>query len=124
MTNAKVPDAKICEGCGREFSFRKKWKLNWDEVKYCSDECRRNKGRFDFSKAILDMLMKRGADKTVCPSEVLADDLKKDKVMMEHVRRSARRLAANGVLDITQNGKRVDPTTIKGPIRLRLRKPV
>ncbi len=107
-----------------EFSFRKKWKLNWDEGKYCSDECRKNKGRFDFSEAILDLLMKRGAGKNICPSEVLADDLKEDKVMMELVRRSARLLAVKDVLEIIQNGKRVDPTTFKGPIRLGLRKPM
>ncbi len=31
---------KICCICNRSFSWRKKWKLNWNEVKYCSDQCR------------------------------------------------------------------------------------
>ncbi len=123
MTDAKVLEAKICKGCGRDFSFRKKWKLNWDEVKYCSDECRKNKSRFDFSGPILALLAKRGAGKSICPSEVLDEELKQNRIIMEHVRRSARLLAADGVLEITQNGKRVDPTTVKGPIRLRLLTP-
>jgi len=36
---------KICLVCGRPFLWRKKWKKNWDEVKYCSEKCRRNKNR-------------------------------------------------------------------------------
>jgi hypothetical protein len=31
---------KICLGCGKPFSWRKKWEKNWDEVKYCSTKCR------------------------------------------------------------------------------------
>jgi hypothetical protein len=33
---------KVCAVCGRPFTWRKKWARNWDEVKYCSDQCRRN----------------------------------------------------------------------------------
>ncbi|HDZ03747.1 DUF2256 domain-containing protein [Maribacter sp.] len=35
--------AKICITCKKPFSWRKKWERNWDEVKYCSERCRRNK---------------------------------------------------------------------------------
>ena len=31
---------KKCIVCGLEFSWRKKWERNWDEVKYCSKLCR------------------------------------------------------------------------------------
>lgn len=31
---------KTCVTCGRPFTWRKKWALNWDQVKYCSDACR------------------------------------------------------------------------------------
>ncbi|HAN65790.1 MAG TPA: DUF2256 domain-containing protein [Chitinophagaceae bacterium] len=31
---------KTCIVCRRPFSWRKKWKDCWDEVKYCSDRCR------------------------------------------------------------------------------------
>lgn len=34
---------KICSICGRPFTWRKKWQTVWDDVKYCSDKCRKNK---------------------------------------------------------------------------------
>ncbi len=34
---------KVCVTCGRPFTWRKKWERVWDEVKYCSDRCRREK---------------------------------------------------------------------------------
>jgi hypothetical protein len=33
---------KICLNCNKEFFWRKKWKKNWDFVKYCSKKCSRN----------------------------------------------------------------------------------
>ncbi|WP_413165681.1 DUF2256 domain-containing protein [Capilliphycus salinus ALCB114379] len=36
---------KICPVCGRPFTWRKKWADCWDEVKYCSDRCRRRKNQ-------------------------------------------------------------------------------
>ncbi|HKK97392.1 MAG TPA: DUF2256 domain-containing protein [Marivita sp.] len=34
---------KTCATCGLPFTWRKKWEKVWDEVKYCSDRCRREK---------------------------------------------------------------------------------
>lgn len=34
---------KICIVCNRPFSWRKKWERVWDDVKYCSEQCRLNK---------------------------------------------------------------------------------
>ncbi len=34
---------KICLVCQRSFTWRKKWKKDWDNVKYCSEKCRKNK---------------------------------------------------------------------------------
>ncbi|MBL0020553.1 MAG: DUF2256 domain-containing protein [Bacteroidetes bacterium] len=34
---------KICCVCQRPFAWRKKWEKVWDEVKYCSDQCRMKK---------------------------------------------------------------------------------
>lgn len=31
---------KPCVACGRAMTWRKRWRNNWDEVKYCSDACR------------------------------------------------------------------------------------
>ena len=37
--------SKICAGCGLPFAWRKKWERDWDNVRYCSERCRRNKGQ-------------------------------------------------------------------------------
>ena len=36
---------KVCPVCGRPFAWRKAWAKVWDEVVYCSDRCRREKGK-------------------------------------------------------------------------------
>jgi hypothetical protein len=36
---------KICIVCERPFSWRKKWAKVWQDVKYCSDKCRKLKHR-------------------------------------------------------------------------------
>ncbi|MBJ9423434.1 DUF2256 domain-containing protein [Acinetobacter seifertii] len=32
---------KICVYCQRPFDWRKKWESCWEEVKYCSERCKR-----------------------------------------------------------------------------------
>ena len=32
---------KVCVTCSRPLTWRKKWEKVWDEVRYCSDRCRR-----------------------------------------------------------------------------------
>jgi hypothetical protein len=32
---------KICQRCGLEFEWRKKWARDWAQVKYCSERCKR-----------------------------------------------------------------------------------
>lgn len=34
-------DYKICKVCKKTFTWRKKWQKVWNEVKYCSERCRR-----------------------------------------------------------------------------------
>jgi hypothetical protein len=41
--NKAALPSKPCEACGRAMSWRKCWAKNWDQVKYCSDACRRRK---------------------------------------------------------------------------------
>ncbi len=36
---------RICEVCKKPFTWRKKWAKVWNEVKYCSDKCRKNKNK-------------------------------------------------------------------------------
>ncbi|MEH0664936.1 DUF2256 domain-containing protein [Vibrio scophthalmi] len=38
---------KICPICHRSFHWRKKWQRCWDDVRYCSARCRRDKPRRD-----------------------------------------------------------------------------
>ncbi|MGB0224251.1 MULTISPECIES: DUF2256 domain-containing protein [unclassified Marinobacterium] len=33
--------SKICEQCQKPFNWRKKWERDWEQVKYCSERCRR-----------------------------------------------------------------------------------
>ena len=42
MKKSDLP-IKICLVCKRPFTWRKKWERNWNNVKYCSERCRRNK---------------------------------------------------------------------------------
>ncbi|MDG0855547.1 DUF2256 domain-containing protein [Roseateles puraquae] len=35
--------SKPCQACGRPMTWRKAWARNWDDVKYCSERCRRDK---------------------------------------------------------------------------------
>ena len=72
---------------------------------------------------ILALTEARGADKSICPSEVaraLDDDWRR---LMTDVRRVALRLAEAGRIDILRKGKPIEPTAIKGVIRLRRREP-
>jgi len=33
--------SKVCAHCGLPFTWRKKWERDWEQVKYCSERCRR-----------------------------------------------------------------------------------
>ena len=45
MKNIKKENfpSKICIVCKRPFLWRKKWERVWEEVKYCSEKCKKNK---------------------------------------------------------------------------------
>lgn len=117
-------ESKTCVACGRRIEWRKKWARDWDDVKYCSDACRRrgvSPVDQQLENTILDLLAQRGRDKTICPSDaaraVGTDDTWRD--LMEPARRAARRLVDRREVEITQAGHVVDPSTAKGPIRIR-----
>ncbi len=44
VSKAALPQ-KTCPVCARPFTWRKKWERVWDEVKYCSERCRRSAGQ-------------------------------------------------------------------------------
>jgi hypothetical protein len=114
-------EEKVCASCGRRIEWRRKWADCWAEIRYCSSACRRRKkddGRLE--RSILDLLDARAPRATLCPSEVARREFGEDwREHMEEVRRAARRLVAAGRLVITQKGRVVDPSTARGPIRLR-----
>lgn len=69
----------------------------------------------------MKLLTARGRTKSICPSEILPTLEKSDKMLMEQVRCAARRLVHKGKVFITQKNKIVDPSSFKGPIRLKLK---
>jgi len=118
------PAEKTCASCGRRIEWRKKWADDWDQVRFCSDACRKRKVTkvdAELESKIVELLGQRASTATICPSDaaraVRPDDWRD---LMEPARRAARRLVAGGVVTITQGGKPVDPSTAKGPIRIRL----
>ena len=118
------PPEKTCASCGRRIEWRKKWEKNWDEVRYCSDACRRRKVNSEdesLERTILELLAHRKGGATICPSEAARSVGTEDgwRDLMEPARRAARRLVAAGEVVITQGGKVVDPSTAKGAIRIR-----
>ncbi|MBK8643520.1 MAG: DUF2256 domain-containing protein [Saprospiraceae bacterium] len=42
MKKSELPK-KICLVCKLPFTWRKKWARHWEEVRYCSEKCKRNK---------------------------------------------------------------------------------
>ncbi|WP_371740804.1 DUF3253 domain-containing protein [Frigoribacterium sp. CFBP 13712] len=125
-----TPESKTCRSCGRRIEWRKKWASNWDDVAYCSDACRKHKVTAhdrELEQRIRDLLAQRAATSSICPSDVARslhpDDEDAWRGLMEPVRRAARRLVAAGEVDITQGGSVVDPSTAKGPIRIRRHRP-
>ena len=121
------PPDKPCAACGRPIQWRRKWARSWDEVRYCSDACRRGKGASPtdakLEAAILALLADRKPGETICPSEAARRVGGADwNRLMEPTRAAARRLAGRGLVEVTQGGRKVDPTNFRGPIRLRMKR--
>ncbi len=120
------PPDRTCEACGRTITWRRAWARDWDNVRYCSKACRRHgvdPVDRELQAAILDLLAARAGTATICPSEAARRVGGEDwRPLMEPARRAARRLVASGDIEILQGGHVVDPSTAKGPIRLRRRR--
>ena len=116
------PD-KTCAACGRRFTWRKKWERDWDEVRWCSDACRRARTSPTddaVERSVLDLLSRRAVGATICPSEAARAVGGEDwRPLMEPARAAARRLVGRGLVEMTQGGRVVDPSTAKGPVRVR-----
>lgn len=104
-------------------TWRKTWERSWDEVRYCSQACRR-RGRRPVDARLEDelrrLLAQRPRSASVCPSEVArAVDAEAWRDLMEPARAAARRLVSAGEVEITQSGRVVDPSHARGAIRIR-----
>ena len=118
-----APPSRPCAGCGRTITWRKKWERDWESVRWCSDACRRagvSTTDAALEQKVLELLDARAATATICPSEAArAVGGEQWRELMEPARAAARRLVARGEVVITQGGSVVDPSTAKGPIRVR-----
>jgi len=116
-------ETKTCAACGRTIEWRKKWERDWENVRYCSDACRKRKtdgADSALEEAILTRLARRGAGKTICPSEAARALHPQDwEQWMERTRAAGRRLVAQGKIVITQGGQVVDPSRARGAIRFK-----
>jgi len=77
----------------------------------------------ELEQAVLDLLAARDEGKTICPSEA-ARRVRPEgwREEMEPARQVARRMAAEGRIEILQRGETIDHRgEFRGPIRLRLR---
>ncbi|MBR22162.1 MAG: hypothetical protein CMF57_06955 [Leifsonia sp.] len=126
---------KVCGSCGRRIEWRARWARDWQNVRWCSDACRRRGVTAvdrELEASIRSLLASRAADATICPSEAARavaaaspdapaaqPGTEPWRALMEPARRAARRLVAAGEVEITQGGRVVDPSTAKGPIRVR-----
>ncbi len=118
-------EPKTCARCGRSFAWRKKWAACWDEVRFCGERCRRSRlTKLDaaLERELVALLSARAAGATICPSEAARAVAEDWRPLMERARMAARRLVAAGAVEIPQRGRVVDPSSAKGPIRVRARR--
>ncbi|WP_123655701.1 DUF3253 domain-containing protein [Curtobacterium sp. ZW137] len=116
--NAAAHADRTCASCGRRMPTSAAPDARW-----CSDACRRHKlDETDrhLERTIDELLDARALTSSTCPSDAaraIGGDDWRD--LMEPARRAARRMVARGEVEITQGGNVVDPSTAKGPIRIR-----
>ncbi len=116
------PADKLCARCGRPFAWRKKWARDWENVKFCSDACRRGAAPVGakVDAAVMAALEGRHEESSICPSEIARElDPKHWRERLDDVRAAAVRLSLANRVVVTQAGHVVDALVAKGPIRIR-----
>jgi len=102
---------------------RRRWKGAIREVRYCSAKCRKLRVSGTdrrLESEILRLLGAAAAGSSICPSEAArAARPGHWRPLMEAARSAGRRLAARDVVEWVQRGRRVDPSTARGPVRIR-----
>ncbi|SEP94564.1 DUF2256 domain-containing protein [Microlunatus flavus] len=118
----QVDQDKTCASCGRRIEWRRSLAKSWDDVRYCSDACRRRKITAVDRRLeeLLRALLERSGRNGVNPEDVThCVDPAGWKELREPARRAARRLVAAGVAEMVQQGRVVDPSTARGDVLLR-----
>lgn len=119
---AAAKGEKFCATCGRRMTPRRRWRDSWPAVRYCTVRCRRRLTATDYAleEAIVALLGESLGRKMLCPSQAARRaGGERWRTLMERAREAARRLAVAGVLEFVQRGQPVDPSTARGPVRLR-----
>ena len=131
MPTKPLPE-KPCEVCGRRIVWRKKWERDWDNIKVCSEACR--KGRLDatdvaLERAIMELLGARRGGGTICPSEAarrITGDEGPWEALMERARMAARQSEGPTVGDRRYRRWNASPsrtTSVTQPLVTRSRTP-
>lgn len=125
-----MSEPQVCQSCGRAIEKSATGEPEGGSARFCSSACRK-RGVTDVDRqlesAITELLAQRAATATICPSDAArlvagtGTDGTAWRHLMEPARRAARRLVDRGEVEITQGGSVVDPSTTKGPIRIRRR---
>jgi len=122
-------EKKDCVVCGRRMVWRKRWRKNWENVRYCSKACRRRgltESDRNLETAILALLKKQRAGAGIFLDDVVAmvtgaDARRQQTPLLPAARNAARRLYNQSAVDILVHGRPADPSTAKGHFRIRLR---
>lgn len=77
-------------------------------------------------RAVLNLLARRADTASICPSDAAREVYEGEgdgwRALMEPARRAAWRLVAAGEVEVTQAGRPVTESEVKGPIRIRRRR--
>ena len=113
-------ETKHCNSCGRPFDKQKRFEKNWDEIKYCSAKCRKEKLEKNQTELEVFIIEKLSLVSNICPSQIATEFFGKDRMkqMMEPVRCACRRLHLADKIKITQGNKPIKTLNFRGPIRI------
>ncbi|MPZ89917.1 MAG: DUF3253 domain-containing protein [Nitriliruptorales bacterium] len=125
MTAEPMTD-DVCAVCGHRIGWRGLGTLHHDGLLYCSRDCYRRRGdrrAVALERAILGLLAEQRPGGSICPSEVARSVAGEDEeewgALMEPVREAARRLVADGRVEVTHHGEVTDASSVRAPFRLR-----
>ena len=108
---------KHCLSCGRPFSEQKRWEENWDNIKYCSQKCRRNKWDKKFEN--LEKFILNNSNLNIVEVEENYFN-KKNRDSHEIVKSACRRLHLSGKITILQKGKPILSTNFRGKYEIKV----